>query len=256
MTAAWREFAGLGILVTLWYAVLTGLQPATCFDGDCGGWSGLALTVALPLASLALTIALACRQAGIGVVQAVDLAGLVRVKWRSVFLAGLYVAAAGAVYPVAALVLAAPLSLSEVWPWRLAGAVAINGLAEEAMMRGYVFRRLRLRNTFWRAAMLSTVLFAAYHLPIVLSQGPIVGAVSVLLAIPLGFVTAYLYDQGRSTLWGPVLLHAGYNGLVFVLVLPAEYQALVNTAYIGVGAVLAATWILVVYRCGFGRSQG
>jgi membrane protease YdiL (CAAX protease family) len=67
--------------------------------------------------------------------------------------------------------------------------ILVNGFAEEIMMRGFVFRHLRTGRPFWRAAALSTTYFAAYHSPLILTQGVVVGSIAVVIAIQIGFLT-------------------------------------------------------------------
>ena len=64
------------------------------------------------------------------------------------------------------------------------------------MMRGFVFRHLREGRPFWHAAALSTVYFAAYHIVLIFTAGPLIGIIAVIIAIPAGLLTAYIYERG------------------------------------------------------------
>jgi len=43
------------------------------------------------------------------------------------------------------------------------GMFAQGGIAEEVVFRGFLFRRLRITRTFWRAACLAAVPFVIVH---------------------------------------------------------------------------------------------
>jgi membrane protease YdiL (CAAX protease family) len=119
------------------------------------------------------------------------------------------------------------------------------------MMRGFVFRHFREDRSFWRAATLSTAYFAAYHSMLIFTEGALVGVIGILIAIPIGLLTAYAYEVGDNTVWGPVLLHAVNNALAFTVRFSAEVQPIATTLYLLVGVISAAALILWVYRSGF-----
>jgi membrane protease YdiL (CAAX protease family) len=156
-------------------------------------------------------------------------------------------------YPLFALVSNTPLAIQPTWPWLLINAVLINGLAEETMMRGFVFRHLREGRPFWHAAALSTVYFAGYHLPLILTAGPVIGIIAVVIAIPAGFLTAYIYECGNNTIWGSALMHVVYNALSYVFIFPPDKQLIATSLYLIAGLVVAAIMLARAYRGGFGR---
>jgi membrane protease YdiL (CAAX protease family) len=121
------------------------------------------------------------------------------------------------------------------------------------MMRGYVFQHLRQGRGFWRAATLSTVYFAGYHLPLILTAGPMIGIVGVVFAVPMGFLTAYIYERGENTIWGPALLHAVTNGLAYIFVYTPETQAIASSLYLGVGILTSIIMMVWAYRANYGR---
>ena len=148
-----------------------------------------------------------------------------------------------AFYPVLAAATGQTLALQANWPGRAAALVLNNGINEETMMRGFVFRRLRQDRPFWNAAALSTVYFAAYHLPLILTSGALVGTIGVLIAIPTGLLLACIYERGDRTIWASALAHAGINAAPLLFILAPEYQALATSLYLGT-AILVATTLL------------
>lgn len=82
-------------------------------------------------------------------------------------------------------------------------AWSANGFAEELVMRGYLIARLeRLLRSTWQAVLVSTLLFASYHL----YQGPI-GAIG---AATFGLVCAVSFCIFRR-LWPLCVAHALWN---------------------------------------------
>lgn len=253
-----RDFAELTIIVAAWYVGLTYLPQwvGTCLDAVCGFTPGeIGLSLAMPLIFLAVTISLEVGRHRQSLGQALSNLGLTRWGWAGIRLALVYVLPLLAFYPVVAWITGTRPTLQPNWEWWALSALIVNGPVEEAMMRGYVFRRLRIGRGFWRSAALSTVFFAGYHLPIILTAGPLIGMIGVLLAIPMGFLTAYVFERGDNTIAGPALLHAVNNGLIFVVVFPADVQPLASAFYMLTGLATATVMLVWAYRSGYGRSM-
>lgn len=64
---------------------------------------------------------------------------------------------------------------------------------------------------------MAVLLFALSHLPILWNQGLVVGGMAVTLAIGAFFPFAYLYEQGRNTIWAPALVHAAVDTVIPIL---------------------------------------
>jgi ABC-type Mn2+/Zn2+ transport system permease subunit len=123
------------------------------------------------------------------------------------------------------------------------------------MMRGFVFRHLREGRSFWRAAALSTVYFAAYHVVLIFTAGPLIGIIAVIIAIPAGFLQAFIYERGNNTIWGAALGHAVYNGLAFSFVFSADIQPMASSLYLVVGILVSTIMLVWAYRAGYGRGE-
>ena len=88
--------------------------------------------------------------------------------------------------------------------WYFIGVVIAAPLAEETFFRGFVFTGLRQRYGWQRAALISSGLFALFHLdPIVL--------IPIFI---LGYLLAYCY-QRTDSIWPSIILHASNNALAF-----------------------------------------
>lgn len=86
-----------------------------------------------------------------------------------------------------------------LWFRIIAMGVVISA-AEELVFRGFIYRSLRNRYSFWTAAMVSAVLFGWFHGNLV--QGVYGWAVALVLA--------YGYERYKS-IWAPWLIHGSAN---------------------------------------------
>jgi membrane protease YdiL (CAAX protease family) len=82
--------------------------------------------------------------------------------------------------------------------------IFVAPICEELFFRGFVFRVLRLRMSFWPAAVLSGVLFGVVHPPLV---------VMPVLAV-LGVAFCWVYERTGSLIPG-IAMHALNNTLAF-----------------------------------------
>jgi membrane protease YdiL (CAAX protease family) len=256
MITSGRHLIGLAIVVVVWYLGLSYLPRlvGTCLFGSCDGTAGeIVASFAIPLAFVAVPVVLEMLLYRRDLARALSVIGVTRFSWTGIRIALAYVLPLACFFPVYSLLTGTPLALQPSWPWLLCRAALINGLAEETMMRGFVFRHLREGRAFWPAAALSTVYFAGYHLPLIVTEGVLVGVVGVLVAVPTGLLTAYIYERGANTIWGPALLHASYNALIFVFAFPAESQPIVTPLYLVLGIVVATALLVWAYRGRYGR---
>jgi membrane protease YdiL (CAAX protease family) len=258
MSKSRQFFINLAVIVIVWYVALAFLPQVfgTCLDGACGFSLGeIIVSLAIPIAVITLPVLLEMRLYGKNLSQALSDIGLTRFSWTGIRSAAIYLLPLLFFFPLFSLLTNTPLAIQPNWQWLILNVVLVNGLAEEIMMRGFVFRHLREGRPFWRAAALSTVYFAAYHLVLILIAGPLIGIIAVLVAIPAGLLTAYVYERGNNTIWGSALFHAVYNAPAFVFVFPPEVQPIASSLYLVVG-ILVSTLVLVrAYRAGYGRAE-
>jgi membrane protease YdiL (CAAX protease family) len=256
MSTSQQFFIRLALIVIVWYLGLSYLPQivGTCFDGACGFGAGeILLSFAVPLAFIVTPLVLEMVLYRKAPAQALSDIGLTRISSTGIRLTALFLLPLVVFYPLYSLLTRTPLVLQPGWLWLMLGILLNNGLAEETMMRGFVFRHLREGRTFWRAAALSTLFFAGYHLPLLLTAGVTIGVFAVVLAIPTGFVTAYIYERGRNTVWSTALLHVVYNGLAVAFVFPPDVQPMATSLYLLVGIAMSIILLVWAYR---GRQQG
>ena len=95
-------------------------------------------------------------------------------------------------------------------------AVVLAPVAEELMFRGLLLRTFMHRMRFWPAALLSTLLFGAFHM---YEVDTFAGAITLACTVGmLGLVNCYLVRiTGRLT--PGIMVHATYNALAVAVVL-------------------------------------
>lgn len=95
-------------------------------------------------------------------------------------------------------------------------AVILAPLCEELIFRGLTFKRMREDANFWVSAVISSAIFALYHMNV--PQG--------IFAFLYGMLLCLLYDM-FGNLWVPIIVHAAGNLLSIVLTYThAGYPAL------------------------------
>jgi membrane protease YdiL (CAAX protease family) len=199
-------------------------------------WSALVVTVAM-FAVVLVIEGLAFKRTPR---EAFAALGLGRPRPRALMAAVIIVAAMLAFFPIYSIATGTPLSLKTDWLWVLVGAVALNGLAEETLFRGFVFGHLRQAgHSFRRAGVISMLIFGAVHLFLFTSNPILVAFLATALAIAAAFPFAFLYERAGNTIWAGVILHVGAHA--FRLVEIPEAQML----------TVASVWILIQFGAVF-----
>lgn len=119
----------------------------------------------------------------------------------------------------------------------LGSALAISTLIplnEELLFRGWILDTLRRAMPSWIALLLSSALFAAFHLP----QGPIVALTMLALGLVLG-VTRLRTDS----LLLPIALHAAWNGLSCLVHLPRGATSLLFGGLLSLPLLGLSLWM-------------
>ena len=130
-----------------------------------------------------------------------------------------------AFFPLYSIATGVPIVLRSDWVWILVGAVALNGLAEETLFRGFVFGHLRQAGqSFWRAGFTSLLIFAVVHLYLFTANPPLVAGLATMVAIGAALPLAFLYERAGNTIWAGAVLHVGAHVFRFVEVPEAEYM--------------------------------
>lgn len=128
-------------------------------------------------------------------------------------------------FPIYSVATGVPISLKADWLWVLIGAIALNGLAEETLFRGFVFGHLRQGgHSFWRAGFTSLVIFSLAHLFLLVANPPEIAILAVLVAAVAAFPFAFLYERAGNTIWAGAVLHVGAHIFRLVEIPKTEYM--------------------------------
>ena len=151
--------------------------------------------------------------------------GLSRPHGRAVAVSLAIAAAMAAFFPLYSLATDVPIELRTDWLWVLLGAIALNGIAEETLFRGFVFGHLRQAGqTFWRAGFTSLLIFALVHLVLFATNPPLVATLALTVAVVAAFPLAFLYERAGNTIWAGVVLHIGAHFFRLVDIPEAHYM--------------------------------
>jgi membrane protease YdiL (CAAX protease family) len=156
--------------------------------------------------------------------------GLSRPRGRALAVSLAITAAMASFFPLYSLATGVPIELRADWLWVLLGAIALNGIAEETLFRGFVFGHLRQAGqSFWRAGFTSLLIFALVHLVLFATNPPLVATLALIVAIVAAFPLAFLYERAGNTIWAGVVLHVGAHLFRLVEIPEAQYMAVALT---------------------------
>jgi membrane protease YdiL (CAAX protease family) len=143
-----------------------------------------------------------------------------------------------AVIPIHFAITGARWAMYEGWLLLVPGLFAQGGIAEEALFRGYLFRRLRARRSFARAALVATPPFIAVHLLMFVNQPWMIALASVILAAIISIPLAWLFELGGNTIWAPAILHFVVQGALKVILVEGEAAETLPLVWIAAAAVI------------------
>ena len=194
-----RILAGAAVMFVILQGGLTLLVPR--LDQT---WSALIVTAVM----FAMAVSIERLAFGRDVRQGLVALGFGRPRPSALVAATIIGVAMLAFFPLYSAATGTPLTLKADWLWVLLGAIALNGLAEETLFRGFVFGHLRQAGySFLRAGLISMAIFGAVHLFLFASNPFIVALLATLLAISAAFPLAFLYERAGRTIWAGVILH-------------------------------------------------
>jgi membrane protease YdiL (CAAX protease family) len=102
----------------------------------------------------------------------------------------------------------------------LIAAALIAPVAEEVLFRGFALSAWRRTSGKTRAIVLSSVFFVLGHVLFVggdsFGQSAALAFVGGVVRVPIAFALGWLYVRTGS-LWGPIGLHAAFNGILIIL---------------------------------------
>jgi membrane protease YdiL (CAAX protease family) len=137
------------------------------------------------------------------------------------------------------------VSLVQNFAWLALGMLAQAGVAEELVFRGFLYGHIRRRHSFWRAALLSAIPFAAAHLYLFATLVWPVALSAVLLSIVLSFPLAHLYDLSGRAIWPGALVHAVAQGGLSLTIMQADSE---RFPIVWIAATTIALWLTLFIR--------
>jgi membrane protease YdiL (CAAX protease family) len=137
-------------------------------------------------------------------------------------------------FPLFAMLTERPLAVRADAAVLALGIFAQGGIAEEALFRGFLYRRLRVARKFWPAAALAALPFIAAHLLIFATLDFAIALAAVLVSVSLTFPLARLFDLAGGSIWPGAIVHAVVQGAIKLVELAS-----------GDGVALAIAWMIV-----------
>lgn len=182
-----------------------------------------ALVVAAAMFVVALLIER--RLFGRGVRSGLRALGLGRPRRGAMLVSLILITGMVAFFPIYSVATGVPIGLKADWLWVLTGAIALNGLAEETLFRGFVFGHLRQGGlSFWRAGFTSLVIFSLVHLFLLVGNPPEIAILGALVAAAAAIPFAFLYERAGNTIWAGAVLHVGAHIFRLVEIPEAQYM--------------------------------
>ena len=210
------EWLRLLLGLALVFALFHGVAIAT---GSDRGQAGLLVGALVVVATLAAERFLF----GERLAEAARDVGLGRPLARGLIAAGGACTLLMLVFPAMAAIEDARVVVDSRWTVLLPGLFAQAGIAEEALFRGYLFRRIRAGRSFWHAVALAALPFAAVHLILFATMPWPIALAAVLLSVIVGAPLARLFELGGNTIWAPALVHFTIQGAIKLVSLqPAD----------------------------------
>ena len=90
------------------------------------------------------------------------------------------------------------------------------GLAEEIVFRGLILQELDKRMTFWKANLITALLFLVIHYPIWIYNDIIFQIGSHIYVFIIGLLFGFVYKKTGS-LWSVIILHAFHNYILSII---------------------------------------
>ena len=94
--------------------------------------------------------------------------------------------------------------------------VLMAGLAEEIVFRGVILQELNKRITFWKANLITALLFLVIHYPIWIYKDIIFQFGSHIYVFMIGLLFGFVYKKTGS-LWTVIILHAFHNYILSII---------------------------------------
>jgi membrane protease YdiL (CAAX protease family) len=232
-----RILVGAGLMFAILQGGLTMLVPSLGMT-----WTPLIVTAAM-FAALLVIERLAF---GRGPMAALAGLGLGRPTRGSIAVALIISGAMLAFFPAYTALTGVAFSLKADWVGLLVGSIALNGLAEETLFRGFVFGHLRQAgHSFRRAGFISLLVFGAIHLFLFAGNPIVIAVLATVLAIAAAFPYAFLYERAGRTIWAGAIVHVAGHAVRFVDV-PESQLVLVSSIW--TIALFGGVFLVLAFR--------
>lgn len=91
----------------------------------------------------------------------------------------------------------------------------LAGITEEIVFRGLILKEINKRIIFWKANLITALLFLAIHYPIWIYHGEFFDLWGHIYVFLLGLIFGFVYKKTGS-LWSVVILHSFHNLFVII----------------------------------------
>jgi membrane protease YdiL (CAAX protease family) len=171
-------------------------------------------------------------------VEALSALGWGRANPRAVLVVVILSVAMLAFFPVVSLGWGVPMELRGDWLWILVGVIALNGIGEETLFRGFIFGRLRRAGlSFVRAGLIALLIFTAIHLLLFVQNPFVIALAGTVIALVASFPLAYLFERAGFSIWPTVILHVATHAIRLV-VIPDPYSMTILVAWLSLQIVM------------------
>jgi membrane protease YdiL (CAAX protease family) len=126
-----------------------------------------------------------------------------------------------------------------------AGIFAQGGIAEEALFRGLLYRRLRAGRSFWPGACIAAVPFVLAHAALFATLDFALALGALLVSLSLTFPLARLVDLARGSIWPGAAVHAVIQGAIKLVEPASQDSGALALGWLAVSA--AAPWIVFAF---------
>ena len=141
---------------------------------------------------------------------------------------------------------------------------ASRALGEEIGWRGFMIWEMRKLMPFWAVGILSGLIWAMWHWPVILFSDYNAGEGSFILqmflftmsVLPIGVILAYLTFRSKS-LWPAVILHASHNLFIQKIYTPLTIKGENTHFYIDEFGIMMpiVLWVLALYYLNKGHKD-
>jgi membrane protease YdiL (CAAX protease family) len=228
-------FAGF---LVLWLALDRGAATLGSLRGEYG--------IAICLAIVVLALIIESVSARRHLRAALHALGLTNTRRDAFIYALVFCAATLCFFPAFAYATGATMTIRPDAALLAIGIFAQGGIAEEVVFRGYLFRRLRETRSFWRAAAIATIPFAAVHALLFFTLDPMIAAAAFLVSLSMSFPLAWLFERSGNAIWPCALVHAVVQGAIKLVDVGEPHAMPLALAWMAIATL--GPWVFFLLR--------